>query len=129
VRLLRERAHAARIREAIYLVELHKKYSIPAACIVFVLVGVPLAVRFPRGGIGLVLGAGMAIFLVYYIGLIAGETLANRLIVPPFLAMWGSNILMTILGLAGLRWVRKEGTAPRRGRRRGPALAARAAAT
>jgi lipopolysaccharide export system permease protein len=128
VRLLRERAHAAQVREAVYLVELHKKYSIPAACIVFVLVGVPLAVRFPRGGIGLVMGAGMGIFALYYIGLIAGETLANRLIVSPFLAMWGSNILMTIVGVLGLWWVRKEGTAPRRGRRRRAAPQHRTAA-
>ena len=114
VRLLRDRARAARIREAIYKVELHKKYAIPAACIIFVLIGVPLAVRFPRGGLGLVLGAGMSIFALYYVGLIAGESAANRLIVPPFLAMWGTNILIAGLGLVGLWLVRTEGCAPRR---------------
>lgn len=112
VRLLRERSKTALTRESVYLVELHKKGSIALACIVFVLVGVPLALRFPRGGMGLVLGAGMAVFAVYYIGLIAGESLANRLVIKPFLAMYASNILVGVLGLAGLRLVQRQGTTP-----------------
>jgi len=114
VRLLRDRARASRVREAVYLVELHKKYAIAAACIVFVLMGVPLALRFPRGGVGLALGAGLAVFGTYYIGLIAGESAANRLIISPFLAMWATNILFGAAGIVGLLWVRRLGTGPRR---------------
>lgn len=110
VRVLRDRVKSARVREAVYLVEMHKKYAIPAACIVLVLVGVPLAVRFPRGGVGLVIGAGLAVFSIYYVGLIAGETLANRRIVAPFLAMWASNIVTCCLGLGGMWWIRQAGT-------------------
>jgi lipopolysaccharide export system permease protein len=112
VRLMQERSRTAFTREWVYLVELHKKGSIALACIVFVLVGVPLALRFPRGGMGLVLGAGMAVFAVYYVGLIAGESLANRLVISPFLAMYASNILMGLLGLAGLWVVRRQGITP-----------------
>jgi lipopolysaccharide export system permease protein len=130
VRLMQERSRTALTREWVYLVELHKKGSIALACIVFVLVGVPLALRFPRGGMGLVLGAGMAVFAVYYVGLIAGESLANRLVISPFLAMYASNILMGMLGLAGLWVVQRQGITPppsvpvrlwRRLRRRGAA--------
>ena len=60
-----------------YLVEVHKKYAITLACLVFVLVGIPLALRFPRGGMGLVLGGGLGIFALYYISLTAGEPLAD----------------------------------------------------
>jgi lipopolysaccharide export system permease protein len=124
VKVLRDKQRSASARAAVYRVELYKKYSIPAACIVFVLVGIPVALRFPRGGLGLVLGAGMVVFSVYYIGLIGGETLANRRIIPPFLAMWMSNILMGGLGVLGLWRMSKAGTIPRlaRGatRRRGP---------
>jgi lipopolysaccharide export system permease protein len=112
VQLLRERAKTSRTREWVYLVELHKKGSIALACIVFVLVGVPLALRFPRGGMGLVLGAGMAVFAVYYVGLIAGESLANRLVIPPFWAMYASNILVGAIGLFGLWLVQRQGTTP-----------------
>jgi lipopolysaccharide export system permease protein len=118
VRAFRDRAHSSRVRSANYAVELQKKYAIPAACIVFVLVGVPLALRFPRGGLGLVLGAGMIVFAIYYVGLIGGESLANKLIVSPFLAMWGTNILMAALGVTGLFLERRSGAVPRHRRRR-----------
>jgi lipopolysaccharide export system permease protein len=80
-------------------VELHKKFAISIACTVFVLVGAPIALRFPRGGVGLVIGVSLAIFGIYYIGLIAGEALADKGYVTPFLAMWAANILLTIVGL------------------------------
>lgn len=110
-RVLQDRARAARVRGAVYAVEFHKKYSIPAACIVFVLVGVPVAMRFPGGGVGLVIGAGMAIFGGYYIGLIGGESLANRLIVTPFWAMWLPNLVMGGAGAAALWLTRRAGAA------------------
>ncbi len=114
VRALRDRVRSAEARAAAYKVEYHKKYSIAAACIVFVLVGIPLAFRFPGGGLGLVLGAGMIVFLIYYIGLIGGETLADRRILPPFLAMWISNILMAVGGAFAVWRMSRAGTVSRR---------------
>ena len=94
----RERAHSMRVRAEVNLVELHKKYAIPAACIVFVLVGVPAALRFRGGGLGMVIGVAMVIFSIFYIGLIAGESLANKLFVSAFAAMWTPNILFCVVG-------------------------------
>jgi lipopolysaccharide export system permease protein len=79
-------------------VELHKKFAISIACTIFVLVGAPIALRFPRGGVGLVIGVSLVIFGIYYIGLIGGESLADRAIIPPFWAMWAPNLLMAGLG-------------------------------
>ncbi len=112
-RALDDRARASRIRAANYRVEYYKKYAIPAACIVFVLIGVPIALRFSGGGVGLVVGASMLIFGIYYVGLIAGESLANRLVVPPFWAMWASNILFAVAGITALWRTHLAGTAPR----------------
>jgi lipopolysaccharide export system permease protein len=117
VRVLRDKVRSASARVDRFKVEYHKKYSIPAACFVLVLVGVPLALRFPGGGMGLVLGGGMVVFSVYYIGLIGGESLADRGIVPPFLAMWASNILFSLVGGVGLLWVARAGAQSRRGAR------------
>ena len=83
-----------------YDVEIQKKFALAFACIVFVLIGAPIALRFPRGGVGLVIGASVGIFALYYIGLVAGEALADRLIMGPFLAMWLTNILFFGIGLA-----------------------------
>ncbi len=85
---------------ATYEIEMHKKFAIAAACLVFVLIGAPVALRFPRGGVGLVIGASVLIFGFYYVGLIGGETLADELIVSPFWAMWGANLAMTATGVA-----------------------------
>lgn len=85
-------------RAASYMVEIHKKYSLAVSCVVFVLIGAPIALRFPRGGIGLVIGASVAIFGFYYIGLIGGESLADRGVITPFWSMWAPNLLMTVIG-------------------------------
>lgn len=50
-----------------YLVEVHKKWAISVACLVFALVGIPMALRFPRGGMGLVIGGGLFVFAIYYL--------------------------------------------------------------
>ncbi|MFN8580097.1 MAG: LptF/LptG family permease [Gemmatimonadaceae bacterium] len=81
-------------------VEVHKKFAISVACVVFVLVGAPIALRFPRGGVGLVIGVSMIVFGIYYVGLIAGETLADNGYVPPAVAMWAANVILTAVGLA-----------------------------
>lgn len=99
---LETRARQARVRSANYAVEMHKKYAIAAACIVFVLVGIPVALRFPHGGVGFVIGVSTAVFAVYYIGLIAGETLANRMILSPALSMWATNVLFALIGIGAL---------------------------
>jgi lipopolysaccharide export system permease protein len=82
-----------------YRIEIHKKYSIPAACVVFVLVGSPLGVRARRGGLGVGMGVSLGLFLVYWAFLIGGEDLADRGIVSPVWAMWSADILIGAVGL------------------------------
>ncbi|MYC18990.1 MAG: LptF/LptG family permease [Gemmatimonadales bacterium] len=85
-----------------YWVEIHKKGTIPAACIVFVLLGAPIAVRFPRGGVALVVGVSLGIFGAYYVSLIGGERLADRLWISPLWAMWAPNVIFGAAGLVAL---------------------------
>jgi lipopolysaccharide export system permease protein len=96
-----------------YQVEIHKKYSIAVASLVFVLVGVPLALRFGGGGIGMVIATSMVIFSVYYVGLIGGESLAGRGLMRPWVAMWIVNALMTIVGVFGMATVGRESSTAR----------------
>jgi len=110
-----QRVRDARTRAATYEVEIQKKYAIAAACLVFALVGIPVALRFQRGGVGLVIGMSVGVFTVYYVGLIAGEELGDRLIVSPFLAMWTPNLMFATAGLFGLWRIRKPGNAPHGG--------------
>ena len=96
-------------------VELHKKFAISVACTVFVLVGAPVALRFPRGGVGLVIGVSLVIFSIYYVGLIAGETLSDKDIVRPWVSMWAANFLLTIVGLFLLVRMGRESATSRGG--------------
>ena len=82
-----------------YWVEIHKKYSIPTACIVFVLVGLPLGVMARRGGFGIAATLSLGFFVMYWACLIGGEKLADRAILSPFWGMWIANILIGALGL------------------------------
>jgi lipopolysaccharide export system permease protein len=109
-----DRTRQARQRAAMYEVEIQKKYAIAAACLVFAIVGMPIALRYPRGGTGLVLATSVVVFAIYYVGLIGGEELGDRLVVSPFLAMWAPNLLFAVVGLLGLRIVDRQGTSPRR---------------
>jgi lipopolysaccharide export system permease protein len=98
-----------------YLVEVHKKWAISVACLVFTIVGIPMALRFPRGGMGLVIGGGLSVFSIYYVGLIAGEGLGNKAIVAPWAAMWAPNIIFALVGLVWLLRVNKESGSTRGG--------------
>ncbi len=79
-------------------VEVHKKFALPVACIVFVLIGAPIGMRVRRAGPAVAF-VSIGFFLFYYVCLIGGEELANRLFLPPWLAMWLANIVLGLLGL------------------------------
>ncbi len=82
-----------------YLVEIHKKYAIPVACIVFVLIGAPLGIMARRGTFGVAASLSLGFFLLYWACLIGGEKLADRGLMDPWLGMWMANIVLGGLGL------------------------------
>jgi lipopolysaccharide export system permease protein len=82
-----------------YDVEIDKKYAIPAACIIFILIGVPLGVMVKKGGFGVAASISLLFFLVYWAFLIGGEKLAERGFFSPFIGMWAANILLGFLGI------------------------------
>jgi lipopolysaccharide export system permease protein len=92
------------------LVEVHKKYSLPVACIVFVLVGAPLGIMARKGGMAVGLGLSLGFFVLYWAFLIGGEELADRQLIPAFWAMWSANILIGGAGIYILIKSAKETT-------------------
>jgi len=98
-----------------YDVEIQKKFALAVACIIFVLLGAPIALRFPRGGVGLVIGVSLGVFATYYVCLIAGETVADKGYLPPFAAMWAANVIFGIVGLVLLARMGREGATSRGG--------------
>jgi lipopolysaccharide export system permease protein len=111
---LREAARTVRLgtasialpRAATYEVEIQKKLALPAACVVMALAGVAIALRVRRGGAGLVISASCAVFGAYYVLLMTGEDLADRLVVSPFVGMWTANALLLAATLLAV-WRRR----------------------
>ena len=92
-----------------YTVEAHKKFSIPFACILFVLLGAPLGVMAKRGGFAVSTSLSFGFFLLYYILLIGGEELADRNQVSPEIGMWAPNaVLLTVALYLILHTVRER---------------------
>ena len=93
------RMESEKKREAQYLVEIHKKFSTSFACFIFILIGAPLGIMARKGGIGTGIIYSLAFFVIYWICLIGGENLADRLIISPELAMWSSNMIIGAFGV------------------------------
>jgi lipopolysaccharide export system permease protein len=96
-----------------FRVEIEKKFAIATACIVFVLLGAPIALRFPRGGVGLTIGVSLGVFGIYYVGLLGGEALADRALVDPGIAMWATNLLLGAIGVVLTARLGSEGSTSR----------------
>jgi lipopolysaccharide export system permease protein len=82
-------------------VEVHKKFALPFACVVFVMIGAPIGMRVRRTGPAVAF-LSVLFFMFYWLCLIGGEELANRLLMPPWLGMWLPNI---VLGALGVQWM------------------------
>ncbi len=81
-------------------VEIHKKFSLPVACVVFVLIGAPLGMRVRRAGPAVAF-LSIAFFIFYWMCLVGGEELARRSLFPAWLSMWLPNL---VLGVVGIDW-------------------------
>ncbi len=80
-------------------IEIHKKFALPFVCFIFVLLGLPLGMTTKKGGRTSGFTISIAVILLYYILITAGEKLAMDGRIPPFLGMWGPNILLILAGL------------------------------
>ncbi len=94
------RAHMRFIRK--YRVEVHKKITLPFACLFFLIAGAPVGVYTKKGGSGIAIGFGVLFFVMYWAFLIGGEGLGDRGYIPAWLAMWTPNFVMALIGGLGL---------------------------
>jgi len=86
-----------------YLIELHKRFAYPAACLVLMLIGIPLGLASRRGGKSAGFVVTIALVFVYYFFSLTGGTLAREGKVPVFVGIWAANLLFAFFGLLLLR--------------------------
>lgn len=82
-----------------YKVEVHKKFALPFACILFVLIGAPLGIMARRGGMGVGASYSIFFFVIYWACLIGGENMADKAKIAPWIGMWAGNIFIAICGI------------------------------
>lgn len=97
-----------RTRYNLYIMEAHKRFSLPFACIVLGLVAVPLGVQFRVKGRNWGMTMGLAVFLIYYVLLSAGWSFGESGEYPPSLGMWMPNIIIGVGALYMLRQANRE---------------------
>jgi LPS export ABC transporter permease LptF/LPS export ABC transporter permease LptG len=84
--------------------EIHKRFSIPVACIVFALIGLALGATHRRDG---ALGSfviGIVVVFAYYVPLMIGPSLVKGHYLPPWLGMWLPNFVLGALGVLMFVW-------------------------
>ena len=94
---LQARTHGPEARR--YLLELHTRFSYPAACLVLMLVGVPLGIISRRGGKSSGLVFTVLLVLVYYVLSYTGIALSRQGKLSPFLGVWMANLIFAFAGV------------------------------
>jgi LPS export ABC transporter permease LptG/LPS export ABC transporter permease LptF len=92
-----------------YLIELHKRFAYPAACLVLMLIGIPLGISSRRGGKSAGFVVTIALVFIYYFLSSTGIALAREGKVPVFAGVWAANILFAFFGLLLLRQIAAGG--------------------
>lgn len=82
------------------LVELHRKFSLPFACLVFGLVGVPLGIRPARAVRSRGFSVSLVVIFLYYLLLTTGETMAQKGVLAPMVGLWVPNVVFLLFGAA-----------------------------
>jgi LPS export ABC transporter permease LptG len=80
--------------------EIHKKFSIPIACVVFALLGVALGASNRRDGKLASFVLGIAVIFVYYVVMFTSQSMTKGHMMPAWLAMWMPNLLLGGIGAA-----------------------------
>jgi lipopolysaccharide export system permease protein len=90
------------------LVEFHRKFAIPFACVVFGLVGVPLGIGQARAVKSRGFAVSLCVIFVYYILLSTGQGLAEQGSIPAWIGLWLPNIVFGFLGIVLMRRAGRE---------------------
>jgi len=87
-----------------FAVEWHKKFAIPAACLVFGLLGLALSLGSKKEARSSAFALSIGVIFVYYVLIRLGEQAGDTGMTSPWLAMWGANVTLGALAL-GLLWL------------------------
>jgi lipopolysaccharide export system permease protein len=79
--------------------EIHKKFALPFACLVFGIIGIPLGIQPRRSARSYSLILSLGVFLLYYIIISIGEVMVKSALIPAIVGAWLANVILIALGI------------------------------
>jgi LPS export ABC transporter permease LptG len=92
------------------MIEFHRKFSLPIACIALGLLALSLGISTKKGGKISGFTISLGIIFLYYTTNVISENLIRKGVISPFWGMWGAVILLFILGIILYYYTSKEKT-------------------
>ncbi len=86
-----------------HVFELHTKFSMAVACILFLFIGAPMGAIVRKGGFGYPILISILFFMLFIIITIFGKNVAERNVIHPVVAAWLSCMVLLPIGLL-LTW-------------------------
>jgi lipopolysaccharide export system permease protein len=78
-----------------YWIEFHRKFALSYAILVLFFIGAPLGAIVKRGGFGAPVVIAALLFMIYFVLMSVGDSLANAEVVSPFVGMWFAGLALT----------------------------------
>lgn len=107
-RQLKEREEGT-VKHNILAIELHRKFSIPFACLLLGVIGLPLGLMIKARARAWGIALSIGVFVAYYILLSAADSLGETGAIDPALAMWIPNMVLGCATFVLTRWVARNG--------------------
>lgn len=82
-----------------HYIEIHRRFSLPTACVLLFIIGVALGAIIRKGGLGLPFIVAVIFFVIYYVLNTVGEKLAKENLMPLWLGMWMPSIILLLIGV------------------------------
>jgi hypothetical protein len=80
-------------------IEWHKKFTLSAACLIFLFVGAPLGAIIRKGGMGMPTVISTVLFILYYVFSLIGEKFVRESVLESYQGMWISSFILVIVGV------------------------------
>ncbi len=82
-----------------HAIELHRKFTLAFACLIFFFIGAPLGAIIRKGGLGAPVVISVILFIVYYIIDNTGYKMAREALWPTWAGMWLSSFVLLPTGI------------------------------
>ncbi|MFC5270085.1 LptF/LptG family permease [Adhaeribacter terreus] len=89
-------------------IEIYRKYTQSAACLIMFLIGAPLGAIIKKGGLGVPVLISILFFITFYVLSILGEKWGREGLLPVVQGMWTANLILLPIGLFFLYQARND---------------------